>query len=239
LQRLIELDEAAQALAKEASLAERQIAEDRNIFNGVKHVEPERHRQVKAINFDLYDKQVKDQRQRADTEARILTKIKTWITMLGQVKFQAVKVDAAGWTLESARKRLAAIDAEIKALESAPRPSADIKARLEIYVRMLAQAGRPIFYRGLNVEGAELTIMYPADIGANPRNLNGYSPTDWHPLLKEAYLRPAELLARLIQEVHDISQRPLPPSRRGARIRELQSETADLAFIEEEALRQA
>src|SRR5262249_27430186 len=89
------------------------------------------------------------------------------------------------------------------------------------------------------VEGAELTIMYPADIGANPRNLNGYSPTDWHPLLKEAYLRPAELLARLIQEGHDISQRPLPPSRRGARIRELQAETADLAFIEEEALRQA
>src|SRR5262245_43761707 len=197
LQRLLELDDAAQQLAKEASLAERQIAEDRDIYNARKQVEPERHKQVKAINFDVYDQQVKDQRKRADTEARILVKIKAWITMLGQVKFQAVKVDAAGWTLESCRKRLAAIADEVRALETAPNPSPDIKARLEIYVQMLRQAGRPEFYHGLS--GGELDFRFPVDARASRRNLSGFEPLNANPLLYDAWKDPAGLLARLIQ----------------------------------------
>lgn len=154
----------------------------------------------------------------------------------GHSRFEPVKVDTNGWTLAKVRARLAAITDEIRELEAAPRPSADIKARLEVYVRMLRQAGRPIFYRGLNAEGAELTVMWPGEIGANPRNMNGYSSTQCDALLLQAWLDPVNLLARLLQEVHDVSQHPLPPGKRGARLAELRSEAHDLRFIEEACL---
>jgi len=170
-------------------------------------------------------------------EQSVVTRVKTFITMCDHnSRFEPVKANTNGWTLEKARARLAAIADEIKEIESAPKPSDDIKARLEIFVRMLQQAGRPIFHKGLGAAGADLMLMWPVHPQANWRDLNGYEQLDANPLLFEAWMRPAELLARLLQEVHDISQRPLPPSKRGARIRELQAEALDLRFIEEQCL---
>src|SRR5262249_48355184 len=149
-------------------------------------------------------------KDRASAEQSVLTRVKTYITMLPHnSRFEAVKVDTNGWTLESVRKRLSAIADEVKEIETAPNPASDTRARLEIYVQMLRVAGKPIFYKGLNAEGSELMIMYPGEIGANPRNLNGYSSTKWDSLLQEAYLRPGELLKALMDEVVDISQRPI------------------------------
>src|SRR5262245_56613124 len=221
LRKLLTLGEHVEELERVASEAESKLAATRLQLNTAT-LRPPEYAQVRS-EFDALVVEAPKLRSRAQAESRVLATAKQWVEGLPHSsKLEpAIVVDANGYDLATLRNRLAAIEREIREIEVAPMPSADIVDRIKGYVGELSRKAVPLFYRGL--DGGPLDIRWPG-FDANRSNANNFDSQRCNPLLMCAFLQPAALETALLREIEAIAAKPIPVADRPSMLQQLNAE---------------
>jgi hypothetical protein len=229
---LIGLSEHCEGLAQEAVDANRRLESLRSQLNTGNALRGDDRKQAEA-DFAALVKDVPRLRMRAQAEARVLASCKSWLASLPHSsKLESCVVIADGVELAGVRKRLREIEAEVRLIEAAPSPSADIADRIKSCVAELSRKASPIFYRGLS--GGHLDVRWPASVHSNRANANGFdTELGMNALLMAAYLHPEALIERLLKEVEALASQPIPVADRPEALRRLADEALILRNQEE------
>jgi hypothetical protein len=162
---------------------------------------------------------------RCDAAQATLSGCKVWLDRLPEgTVLEPVQVKTDGRDLEEVRARIKTAEAELAALRAVPVPSADIEERVRAYVHSMA---RPTI-SGVG-SGERLKVIWPGAgwDSSGPREHRA----DVLPLI--ATLHSDAMVAALMREVERMADEPLPRAERIRRIAALETELAELAYVEE------
>jgi hypothetical protein len=237
LVRLMALDDYARGVEEFARAAENKVYRARDILNGRTNVSAEKLLETKR-DFDAVYKHSGLMKDHAKVEAAIVAGVKVWLEALpSNTKLEQVHTSPNGRGLAQIREQMAALREEVRELQQAPVPSADLEQRLAEYVSNLAIAARPVIWRGLS--GGDLDIRWPGERKANRHNLAGFDTEFSNGLLMCAFLQPELLLQRLMAEAKHVCSIPCPPEARPTRIAELEEQLDQLGYVEEACVTRA
>jgi len=227
LAKLVNLDQVATEFAASAQAAEARLAAARDIINGKNTGVTAEEYALARDNFDATFGAAKMAGSYAARTREVVAACRAWVESLpSDSRLLLVQPAAADLDLASLQANLEAMRAELSKLQAMPTPSDDVGERVREYVSGLMRQGAPVV-RGFEA-GGKLQVYWP-DVGANPRNLNGYSTEGANPLLISALLMP-EALAEVITRAVEATQL-MPKAAWEARRAELVHGIDELSYV--------
>lgn len=247
-QKALALEQAADdadALARSVYAAivgcERQLSPLENIRASSN---PQRAKEAQA-EIDVLESELKRLRalqrlrsHRAGIDRQTAVQVRAWVTQLPpHVRLEAapppktIAVLAGAKGVEAIRRDIQRLKAELEAVELAPLPLADLKAKVRAMVDDLAERGRPV----IRIERAGFDLKWSRPSGMDP----GSAPSDAAAFA--AWMQPELLIARFEQEIDDAASRdagpsPLSVADRAACSNELKAAILDAERLEESLL---
>jgi|SRR6516165_7855756 hypothetical protein len=245
LVKLFALQSHVEQCGREADAAERARDSQRAVLND-RH--PHSMREHKAGTFSLAAEQKKLEqlqfaatalRQAATAEAAIWQRCRAWIEALPNgTALETVSPAVGGqYNLQEVRTRLAAIAAELAALQRVPTPDPNLRRRIERYVEDLAENAMPEL-QGI-AANQELRVYWPGEARASRRNLNNFDTISANSLLMTAWLQPNLLVDRLVAIANRMADELVPAAERPARIAALEAEALTWRYVEESLVTRA
>jgi hypothetical protein len=164
-------------------------------------------------------------KQRCRAAESMYEKCKVFIDDLPtDVVLEPVNTNIDGHDLSSVRTKIAELEQERNTLRGLPTSSSDLRQKVENYVR---GATRPQI-SGL-AKGEKLRVIW------NTWRYNSAGPLEHvaEPLVLMMFLFPEEFIEKLMKEIENQPSNVVPIKQRSARIAEIESKLAELAYIEE------
>ena len=223
LAKLLSLEEAVEELTQRVAGTQDGITSARARLTGGFRKQAEGDDLTASLKQLIVDKPILEIKLHAAQS--VLSNCKVWLDRLPEgTALEPVEVKANGHDLSSVRTRLEAAQGELAHLHAVPTPSADVRQRVEDYVRSMA---RPTI-SGLG-KGNRLKVVWPGagwDTGG-PRE----DRAEVLPMM--ALLFHDAMVDALLREVERLTSGAVPLAQRAARIAALEREIEQLSYVEE------